>query len=92
MCDERWEGVILVFQLKAFTPTRMLKVEDQNKRACAHLDHLDYNGKGFLIKARQKTHNLIQRLSSITTEEARVTVLDHTCIILPSIFFVVGPK
>jgi hypothetical protein len=80
------------FNKFAFRAESMLEVEDLNKRACAHLNHLGYNGDGFLIKARRQAHNLIQRVSSITTEEAGVTALSRLGIILSSIFFVVGPK
>jgi hypothetical protein len=80
------------FKKIAYRVKSMLEVEDQNKTACSHLHHLGYNGDGFLIKVRRQAHNLIQRLSSITTEEARVTVLARSGISLPSIFFIVGPK
>jgi hypothetical protein len=70
----------------------MLEVEDKKKRYCAHLNRLGYNGGGFLIKARRQAHNMIQRVSSITTEEARVIVLARSGIILSSIFFVARHK
>jgi hypothetical protein len=55
------------FKKLAYRADSMIEVEDQNKIACAHLNHLGYNGERFLIKERQQAHNLIQRVSSITT-------------------------
>jgi hypothetical protein len=80
------------FKKFAYRAESMLEVEYQHKRACAHLNHLGYNVDGFLIKARRQAHNLIQHLSSITTEEALVTALARSGISLSSIFFAVGPK
>jgi hypothetical protein len=69
-----------------------LEVEQQKKLACAHLNELGFNGDGFMIKARRRAANLVQRLSEQTTEEERVNALAKSSISPSSIFFVVGPK
>jgi hypothetical protein len=71
----------------------MLEVEQQNKLACAHLKELGFNGDDFLIKARRRATNLVQRLSEQPTEDECVIALAKSGIIsLSSIFCVVGPN
>jgi hypothetical protein len=79
----------LSFDYKTAT---MLEVQQKNKLACAHLNELGFNGDGFLIKARRRAANLMQRLSEQTTEEERVIALAKSGVSLSSIFFVMGPK
>jgi hypothetical protein len=78
-----------IFDYKSAT---MLDVEQQNKIVCAHLNSMGYNADSFMVKARRKAHNLVQRLSKQTSEEERVTALAKSGISLSSIFFVVGPS
>jgi hypothetical protein len=51
---------------------------------------MGYNADSFVVKARRKAHNLVQRLSKQTSEEERVIALAKSGISLSSIFFVVG--
>jgi hypothetical protein len=53
---------------------------------------MGYNADSFVVKARRKAHNLVQRLSKQTSEEERVIALAKSGISLSSIFFVVGPS
>jgi hypothetical protein len=78
-----------IFDYKSAT---MLDVEQQNKIVCAHLNSMGYNADSFVVKARRKAHNLVQRLSRQTSEEERVIALAKSGISLSSIFFVVGPS
>jgi hypothetical protein len=78
-----------IFYYKSAT---MLDVEQQNKIVCAHLNSMGYNADSFVVKARHKAHNLVQRLSKQTSEEERVIALAKWGISLSTMFFVVGPS
>jgi hypothetical protein len=60
----------------------MLDVEQQNKIVCAHLNSMGYNADSFVVKARRKAHNLVQRLSKQTSEVERVIALSKSGISL----------
>jgi hypothetical protein len=80
------------FKKFAYGVGSMLEVEDQIERACAHLNHLGYNGDGCLIKAHPNSSKSDSVFVINHIEEAYVTPLARSGISLSSIFFAVGPK
>jgi hypothetical protein len=99
VCSEvaRDDTVILIEFFNSFLSfdyktATMLEVEQQIKIDCAHLNELGFYGDGFLIKARRRAANLVQRLPEQTAEEERAIALAKSGISLSYIFFGVGPK